>query len=155
VSPLCARRAPRLRASVTNVPIAPAVVALRHTARLRVLPVHLEAVAALVGRVASHLIGFPVAARHGAQCENDRQRGRWASTTQSLYVINGIITNRLCSTNQSRVLHESDSDQSTRKVTMQPSQHVQPTLEIDGNATEVSHATPETCMSRQSVRGIL
>ena len=55
------------------MPVASAVVAQRHLARLRVLPLHLEAVAALDVRVAGRLVDFPVAARHGAQCDNDRQ----------------------------------------------------------------------------------
>jgi hypothetical protein len=83
VSPFSTRRAPRLRAGVADVPIAPAVVTLRLRARLRVLPVHLEATAAIAGRVASHLGLLRVAARHGAQCESDQQIGKWVSTTQT------------------------------------------------------------------------
>jgi len=82
VSPFSTRRAPRLRAGVADVPIAPAVVALRHPARLRVLPAHLEATAAIAGRVASHLGLLRVAARHGAQCENNQQIGKRVSATQ-------------------------------------------------------------------------
>ena len=55
------------------MPVTSAVVAQRVLARLRVLPHRLEAVAALELRVAGRLVDFPVAARHGAQCDNDRQ----------------------------------------------------------------------------------
>ena len=72
--PLAAKRTAGLRASIAHVPVLLASMALGLLASFRVLPHLLETVAALVVRVARHLVDLPIAGRHRTNCENNQQK---------------------------------------------------------------------------------
>ena len=125
--PLAAKRTAGLRAGIANVPVLLASVALGLLASLRVLPHRLEPVAALVVRVARHLVDLPIAGRHRTNCENNQQKAK-SDRPQDPYTIrtDGIAespnyrtdhtsrsTSRKFDTSQSRIESESAGGESS------------------------------------------